>query len=112
MHWGSSGKHELQAMVAQWFLHIKLGKLAAKVLCEYLDSRIHAFDNTQKMHPNVKPKSEGVDRGKLTGLAKWQDKRLKSVLEKYAAFDIFNWILCSFGVAMSRTSLQKWMLTK
>ena len=71
-------------MVAQWMLHIKLGKLAAKVLCEYLDSRIHAFDNTQQMHPEVKSKSVKVDRGQLTSLAKWQDNELEKVLEKYA----------------------------
>ena len=82
VHWGSSdeGTEELQAMVARWTIHIELGKLAARVLCEYLDSRIHCFDNTQKMHPTNRAR---VDRGMMTELAEWQDRQLAPVLEKY-----------------------------
>ena len=65
---------ELQALVAQWRLNIELGKLAARVLCEYIDSRIHCFDNTQDTHPQ---RGDGkLDRGRLTELAERQAERL------------------------------------
>ena len=84
VHWGSGteGYDELRAIVAQWRIHIELGKMAAKVLCEYIDSRIHCFDNTQDTHPQ---RADGkLDRSLLTELADRQAERLAPVLEKYA----------------------------
>lgn len=83
VHWGSGreGYDELRAIVAQWRIHIELGKMAAKVLCEYIDSRIHCFDNTQKTHPSLR--KEPVSRDMMTDLAEWQANKLAPVLEKY-----------------------------
>ena len=83
VHWGSGeeGHDELKAMVAQWQIHIELGKMAARVLCEYIDSRVHCFDNTQNTHPQ---RGGRFDRGMLTELAEWQARKLRPVLEKYA----------------------------
>ena len=82
--WGKDqkGREELQAIVAQWRLHIRLGKLAAKVLCEYFDSRIHCFDNTQRYHRSgVRP--EGLGREELLKLAEWQEQMLGPITKEY-----------------------------
>ena len=83
--WGSSkaGKEELQAVVAQWRIHIELGKLAAQVLCEYMDSRIHCFDNTQRRHPSRT--HQRSNRGLLSELAEWQAVQLAPIREDYTA---------------------------
>ena len=89
-YWGDRGEgfKEMQALVAQWAIHIKLGKLAAAVLVEYLDSRIHCFDNTQKKHPTSR--KDPVAREEMTELAQWQVRKLAPVLEKYTAGPLYT----------------------
>lgn len=51
--WGrdAAGHALLRGTVATWIRHINIGDQAARVLTEYIDSRIQCFDNTQ--HPNL-----------------------------------------------------------
>ena len=75
------GRKEFKRIIKTWREHIALGWLAAHALCEYMDSRIHCFDNKQTIHPSKKYKK--ASRIQTTELADWQTEQTKPIVERH-----------------------------
>ena len=94
--WGSSraGKKEFREMLRTWRVHIVLGKLAARVLCEYMDSRLHCFDNTQDIHPSKKFKQ--ANRDETTKLAALQTELHEPIVARHTPSPSYTRLRTSF----------------
>ena len=82
--WGKddAGATTLRRTVAIWIEHIKIGSLAANVLCEYIDSQIHCFDNKQRYHKSNTNEQE-PDPLLRTNLALWQRDLFKHLQDDH-----------------------------
>ena len=86
--WGETdaGFADLETLVTGWRTHIVLGDIAGKVLCEYLDSRLHCFDNKQEYGPSGSKLR--ATREEVSSLASWQAGLLKPTNEIHAVMTL------------------------